>query len=136
MRIKIALMAAFAGLLAAAALGAAIAGAAGLGEGSNLTPQPPATAVPSLGAPACANGTDDDADGLVDLLDPDCKSAEGTSAAPTATTTSASPAAATATAAASAPPAPPAAATSRWPKVPTAAPPTRPAARRPVPTRR
>jgi hypothetical protein len=82
MRIKIALMAAFAGLLAAAALGAAMAGAAGLGESSSLTPQAPATAVPSLGAPACANGADDDADGMVDLLDPDCASADGTSEAP------------------------------------------------------
>jgi hypothetical protein len=82
MRIKIGLIAAFASLLGAAALGAAMAGAEALEEGSIVGPRAPATAVPSLGAPACANGADDDADGLLDLLDPDCPNAEGTSEAP------------------------------------------------------
>ncbi len=39
------------------------------------------TAVPSLQAPACANGLDDDADGLIDLADPDCTTPTGTSEA-------------------------------------------------------
>ena len=81
MRPKIALIAVLASFLAAAVLGAAIAGAEPLGEASPAVPDA-TPAVPSLQAPACANGADDDGDGLTDLADPDCASAEGTSEAP------------------------------------------------------
>ena len=39
-------------------------------------------AIPSLQAPACANGLDDDGDGLVDELDPDCETPADTNEAP------------------------------------------------------
>jgi Transglycosylase SLT domain/Peptidase family M23 len=78
MRRKIALIVVLASFLAAAAAGAAIAGAEPLGEGATV---PETTAVPSLQAPACANGVDDDGDGLVDLADPGCTSPDGTSEA-------------------------------------------------------
>jgi hypothetical protein len=39
------------------------------------------TAIPSLQAPACANGLDDDGDGLIDLSDPDCTAPTVTSEA-------------------------------------------------------
>ncbi|MEX2105846.1 MAG: lytic murein transglycosylase [Solirubrobacterales bacterium] len=84
MRTKIALIVVFASFLAATALGAGIAGAEPLAESAPVTPSATTTtAVPSLQAPACANGADDDADGLIDLADPDCGgSPEGTSEAP------------------------------------------------------
>jgi hypothetical protein len=83
MRTKIALIVVLASFLAAAALGAAMAGADPVAES---TPAEPAAAtttatVPSLQAPACANGVDDDGDGLVDMADPDCTSPTGTSEA-------------------------------------------------------
>jgi hypothetical protein len=84
MRNKIALIVALASFLVVAALGAGMAGADspslgvtgvnGLGEG--------AIVVPSLSAPACSNGSDDDGDGLVDMADPDCSSPQDTSEAP------------------------------------------------------
>ncbi|HEX8752196.1 MAG TPA: lytic murein transglycosylase [Solirubrobacterales bacterium] len=84
MRNKIALIVVLAGFLVVAALGASMAGADspslgttgvnGLGEG--------AIAIPSLTAPACSNGTDDDGDGLVDMADPDCSSPQDNSEAP------------------------------------------------------
>ncbi len=67
------------------ALGVGMAGAdpvTGLGEG---TATEAITTVPAISAtktPACANGIDDDADGLADLTDPDCKSPSDTSEAP------------------------------------------------------
>jgi murein DD-endopeptidase MepM/ murein hydrolase activator NlpD len=86
MRAKIALVVVLASFLALSALGVAMAA-------ESAPTEPPAatttTAIPSLQAPACANGLDDDADGLVDLADPDCTSPSGTSeaAAPAATPT-------------------------------------------------
>jgi hypothetical protein len=83
MRTKIALIVALASFLALAAMGTAMAGADSLTEaapsGSAATTT---TAIPSLQAPACANGADDDGDGLIDLLDPDCTSPEDTNEAP------------------------------------------------------
>jgi hypothetical protein len=58
-----------------------MAGADPLAE-STPTEEPSApttTAVPSLQAPACSNGLDDDGDGLVDLADPNCTAPTGTS---------------------------------------------------------
>ncbi|MDX6411884.1 MAG: hypothetical protein QOE91_1400, partial [Gaiellaceae bacterium] len=81
MRSKIALIVVLASFLALAAMGTALAGADPLTEvtqtGTSAT-----TAIPSLQAPACANGADDDGDGLVDLADPDCTSPNDTSEAP------------------------------------------------------
>ncbi len=79
MRTKIALIVALASFLALAALGAGMAGADPLGESAPVYPAAAtgatgATAIPGLQAPACANGLDDDGDGLVDLQDPDCAS--------------------------------------------------------------
>jgi murein DD-endopeptidase MepM/ murein hydrolase activator NlpD len=89
MRAKIALIVALASFLGLTAIGVGLAGADPVGEGTPVEPSAATTttAVPSLQAPACANGLDDDGDGLVDLADPDCTSAIGTSeaaAAPTA----------------------------------------------------
>ena len=84
MRTKIALIAAaFASFLAVTALGTALAGAEPLSESSAVTPSPTTTtAVPSLQPPACANGVDDDGDGLADDQDPDCESPGDTSEEP------------------------------------------------------
>jgi len=81
MRTKIATIVALASLLAVSALGAAIAGADSLTES---TPLGPATGpvLPALTTPACANGADDDEDGLVDLADTDCVSPADTDEAP------------------------------------------------------
>jgi Transglycosylase SLT domain len=83
---KMALMVVFAGLLALSAIGSTVAGADPLSESANVTPVEgtTTTAIPSLQAPACANGADDDGDGLIDLLDPDCSSPTDTSEAPEA----------------------------------------------------
>jgi hypothetical protein len=92
MRTKFALILAFAGLLAATALGTTFAGAEPLSEGSVADPAATTTtAIPSLQAPACANGVDDDNDGLVDDEDPDCEDAEDVSEAPTPTSPSTAP---------------------------------------------
>jgi hypothetical protein len=80
MRAKLAITVVLAGFLALSAL-VGMAGA----EDTTTGPLPPATtttAIPSLQAPACANGIDDDGDGLTDLTDPDCTSPAGTSEAP------------------------------------------------------
>ncbi|HVY96589.1 MAG TPA: lytic murein transglycosylase [Solirubrobacterales bacterium] len=83
MRTKLALIAAFASFLVAALLGSAAAGADPLSQNSAVEPSPTTTtAVPALQAPACANGLDDDGDGLVDLADPDCTEPGDTSEAP------------------------------------------------------
>ncbi|MDX6634637.1 MAG: hypothetical protein QOF06_840 [Solirubrobacterales bacterium] len=82
MRTKFALILAFASFLLVAALGNAFAGAEPLSEGSVADPATTTTTVPSLQAPACANGLDDDGDGLVDELDPDCETPADTNEAP------------------------------------------------------
>ncbi|MGC1167028.1 MAG: lytic murein transglycosylase [Solirubrobacterales bacterium] len=83
MKAKIALLVVLASFLALSALGVGMAGADPLAENAPTEPSTATTttAVPSLQAPACANGLDDDADGLVDLGDPDCTAATGTSEA-------------------------------------------------------
>jgi hypothetical protein len=88
MRNKLALIiGALASLLAVTALGTAFAGAAPLSESAAVNPDPTTTtAIPSLQAPACANGIDDDGDGVVDTADSDCESAEDTTEVPPATT--------------------------------------------------
>jgi hypothetical protein len=80
MRTKIALILAFVTFLALAALGATLAGADPVSEGAPAGPPAATTttAIPSLQAPACANGLDDDEDGLIDNADPDCESPEDT----------------------------------------------------------
>jgi hypothetical protein len=83
MRTKIATIVVFASLLGLFAIGVTIAAADPAVEGLTTSPTVSApTAVPSLQAPACANGVDDDGDGLVDLLDPDCTAPTDTSEAP------------------------------------------------------
>jgi murein DD-endopeptidase MepM/ murein hydrolase activator NlpD len=82
MRAKLAITVVLAGFLALSAL-VGMAGAEPVSEGTT-TGAPTTTAVPSLQAPACANGLDDDGDGLADLADPDCVSSTGSSEAPTA----------------------------------------------------
>ncbi len=73
MRAKIALIVVLASFLALSALGVGMAGADSLGQGAPLGPAATTTTeIPSLQAPACANGVDDDSDGLADLADPDC----------------------------------------------------------------
>jgi hypothetical protein len=86
MRTKFALFLAFASFLAVTAMGTALAGAEPLSESSVVDPATATTttAVPSLQAPACANGVDDDGDGLADTGDADCESAEDPSEAPSA----------------------------------------------------
>jgi hypothetical protein len=77
MRNKIALIVALASFLAVAALGTGLAGADPFSEAAKgLSPATTTTAIPSLQAPACANGLDDDKDGLVDMEDPGCESPE------------------------------------------------------------
>jgi murein DD-endopeptidase MepM/ murein hydrolase activator NlpD len=84
MRIKIALIVVLASFLVAAALGAGIAGADPLAEGTATESPAATTAIPSLQAPACSNGIDDDGDGLVDMADPDCTSPTDNSEGPEA----------------------------------------------------
>jgi len=83
MRNKFALILAFAGFLLVIVLGSALAGAEPLSDSSAVDPTT-TTAVPSLTAPACANGLDDDGDGLVDESDPDCETPADTDEAPSA----------------------------------------------------
>ncbi|MGN6587179.1 MAG: lytic murein transglycosylase, partial [Solirubrobacterales bacterium] len=86
MRTKIAsIFVALAGILAITAAGAALAGAEPLSESTPVSPLTTTTAIPPLQAPACANGVDDDGDGLIDMEDPDCESPEGTTELPPAT---------------------------------------------------
>ena len=92
MRTKFALLLACASFLAVTALGTALAGAEPLSEGSAVDPAgTTTTAIPSLQAPACANGVDDDGDGLADEEDPDCEKPEDTSEAPTPPASSSGP---------------------------------------------
>jgi hypothetical protein len=74
MRTKFALIVAFVSLLAVAALSTALAGAEPLTEAVGIPPATTTTPLPSLQPPACANGVDDDHDGLVDLEDRGCES--------------------------------------------------------------
>jgi hypothetical protein len=91
MRSKFAsIFAALAGFMAITAVAATLAGADPLSESSAVTPSTTTTAVPSLQAPACANGLDDDGDGVVDAEDPDCESAEDTTEVPPAAPSEAS----------------------------------------------
>jgi murein DD-endopeptidase MepM/ murein hydrolase activator NlpD len=107
MRAKIALLVVLASFLALSALGVGMAGADPVAESTPTEPSTATTttAIPSLQAPACANGLDDDADGLVDLADPDCTAPTGTSEATVAPSapTSATPVPAPAEAAPAAP---------------------------------
>ncbi len=82
MRTKFALILAFASFLLVTAVGSALGGEP-LSEGSAVDPTT-TTAVPSLSAPACANGLDDDGDGLLDETDPDCETPADTDEAPSA----------------------------------------------------
>jgi Transglycosylase SLT domain len=86
MRTKFALTLAFASFLLVTALGTALAGAEPISESSEVDPSTAitTTAVPSLQAPACANGLDDDGDGLVDTADADCETPGDTSETPPA----------------------------------------------------
>jgi murein DD-endopeptidase MepM/ murein hydrolase activator NlpD len=87
MRAKIALLVVLASFLALSALGVGMAGADSLDESvptEQSTAATTTTSTPSLQAPACANGVDDDGDGLIDLVDPDCVSPTGASEAPAA----------------------------------------------------
>ena len=85
MRTKIALIVVLASFLAVAAFGTGLAGADPLAENTSAEPGAAATtAIPSLQAPACSNGVDDDGDGLVDLADPDCTSPSDTTEGPVA----------------------------------------------------
>jgi Transglycosylase SLT domain len=77
MRTKYALILAFGSFLLVAALGAAFAGAEPLSDSSTVD-SGTTTTVPSLTAPACANGIDDDGDGLADEADPDCETSADT----------------------------------------------------------
>jgi hypothetical protein len=85
MRTKIALIVALASFLAVAALGTNLAGADALGESASLgNAVGTGIGLTAQQKPACANGIDDDGDGLIDELDPDCESptdnSEGSSA--------------------------------------------------------
>jgi hypothetical protein len=88
MRTKLALIFVLASFLAVAAVGAGGAGADPLGVhkavekvGSTVegvlpseTPANPTTGIPSLKPAQCADGIDNDGDGLIDMEDPDCTS--------------------------------------------------------------
>ena len=80
---RLALIVALSSLLAALVGLAGNAGADQVSEGTTLVPQMspavPQATLPAQPAAACANGIDDDGDGLVDLEDPDCESPEGDS---------------------------------------------------------
>jgi transglycosylase-like protein with SLT domain/peptidase M23-like protein len=82
MRIKLALIAVLASFLAASLIGSAAAGADPIAENAPVELSPTTTAIPSLQAPACANGVDDDGDGLTDMADPDCAEPGDNSEAP------------------------------------------------------
>jgi murein DD-endopeptidase MepM/ murein hydrolase activator NlpD len=84
MRAKLALTVVLASFLGLSALGVGMAGAEPVAEATPAeatTAPTTTTAIPSLQAPACANGLDDDGDGLIDLADPDCTSPTVTSEA-------------------------------------------------------
>jgi Transglycosylase SLT domain/Peptidase family M23 len=74
MRTKIATIAVLASFLALAAVGVAGAGATSLSGNAPIAPIAPEGGSHSAQVPECANGIDDDGDGLVDGADPDCSS--------------------------------------------------------------
>lgn len=77
MRQTLALIIAMTGFAVVTALGVGMAGAdpsTGLGDSQATSGLTSAPALPSAQPPACANGVDDDEDGLTDLEDPDCES--------------------------------------------------------------
>src|SRR5690349_20115547 len=81
MRDKLALTIALASFAVVTALGVGFAGAEGLSPAEGLN----GSGAPSLEASSqCANGIDDDGDGLVDAEDPDCLSSNGASEDPSA----------------------------------------------------
>ncbi len=88
MRQKLALIIALAGFAVVTALGVGMAGAdpsAGLGDSQAASGLTTTSSLPSPAQPpACANGVDDDEDGLTDLEDPDCESASDKTEAPEA----------------------------------------------------
>jgi hypothetical protein len=78
MRQKLALIIALAGFAVVTALGVGMAGAdpsTGLGDSQAAGGLTTTSTLPYAQPPACANGVDDDEDGLTDLEDPDCESA-------------------------------------------------------------
>jgi hypothetical protein len=81
MRAKIALIVVLASFLALSALGVAAAADPVAESTPTEVGATTTTAVPSLQAPACANGLDDDGDGLIDLADADCTTPSGISEA-------------------------------------------------------
>ncbi len=84
MRHKLALTIALTSFGAVTALGVGMAGADPLTVDTTLpltTPTTTVPAAPSVQAPACSNGIDDDGDGLVDMADPGCTSPSGASEA-------------------------------------------------------
>jgi len=93
MRQKLALIIALAGFAVVTAFGVGMAGAdpsTGLGESQTAEGLTTAPVLPAAEPPACSNEADDDGDGLADLEDPDCESAndpseEGEEAAPAET---------------------------------------------------
>ena len=83
MRTKIATIVALASFWRWRRLGPASPGPTRCPEAPRGRPRPTTTtAVPPLQPPACANGVDDDGDGLIDLADPDCSSPGDDSEAP------------------------------------------------------
>jgi murein DD-endopeptidase MepM/ murein hydrolase activator NlpD len=81
MRDKLALTIALASFAVVTALGVGFAGAEGISGAEGLG----GSGAPSLEAPSqCANGVDDDGDGLVDSEDPGCLSSNGASEDPSA----------------------------------------------------
>src|SRR3954453_5315518 len=81
MRHKLALTIALGTCAAAVMVGVSLAGADTVSDLTNSTPSVsvPDVTTPTVPLPACANGADDDGDGLADLADPDCVSSAGTS---------------------------------------------------------
>src|SRR4051794_35483128 len=81
MRHKLALTIALGTCAAAVMLGVSLAGADTVSDLTSSTPSVtvPDVSTPTVPLPACANGADDDGDGLADLSDPDCVSSAGTS---------------------------------------------------------
>jgi Transglycosylase SLT domain/Peptidase family M23 len=78
MRQKLALIIALAGFAVVTALGVGMAGAdpsTGIGDSQAASGLTTAPTLASPQSPACANGVDDDEDGVTDLEDPDCESA-------------------------------------------------------------
>jgi hypothetical protein len=81
MRNKLALTIALASFGVVTALGVGFAGADEVGSAESIEPTAPLTTPATSELAACANGLDDDQDGLLDSEDPDCSSPSGTSEA-------------------------------------------------------